>query len=73
MQKSNRMSDVELLEELRSQIGANYISDLRYSPYHEAALRMIKRIPQSRYESVVWADAYDYLSTNKSDNGELTR
>lgn len=69
MQKSNRNPGVELLEELRIQTGASYISDLRYSPYHEAALRMIKRIPTNRYEGAVWADTYDYLSTNKSDNG----
>lgn len=69
MQKNDRKLDVELLEELRIQTGADYISDLRYSPYHEAALRMIKRIPQSRYEGAVWADTYDYLSANKSDNG----
>ncbi len=69
MQKSNRNPGVELLEELRIQTGASYISDLRYSPYREAALRMIKRIPQNRYEGAMWADTYDYLSTNKSDNG----
>ena len=42
-----------LLEDLREETGALYISDLRHSPYHELAIQMLakKRGGGIRYRS----------------------
>lgn len=64
MRMHNQKADTELLEALRLQTGADYISDLRNSPYREAALRRLKRISQESYDRAVWTDVWDYLSVS---------
>lgn len=62
MRRIEKKGDTELLEELRIQTGAEYISSLRYSPYREAANSLIRKIPPNRYPKAVWQDAYAYLA-----------
>ena len=50
-----------LLEDLREETGALYISDLRHSPYHESAIRMLSQENAGRYTMSEWNEALEYL------------
>lgn len=58
---TDKTSQEDMFEYLRRETGAMYISDLRYSPYRERAIRMIAQCDASRYELDDWNDAVTYL------------
>ena len=51
----------DLFEDLREETGALYISDLRHSPYHESAIRMLSQENAGRYTMSEWNEALEYL------------
>ena len=50
-----------LLEDLREETGALYISDLRHSPYHELAIQMLAKKRGGGYTISEWNEALEYL------------
>ncbi len=57
----------DLLEELRLQTHAEYISDLHYSPYREEALIIAEMLPRELYSEAAWADMCAYLAEDRSE------
>ncbi len=56
---------MELLEELRMAIGADFISDIKFSPFYSIALRHLTALPVDRFSLHEWNDAVAYLLIDK--------
>ncbi len=56
-----------LLEVLTHQVGANYISDLRKSSFHNPLVRAVESLESSIYTVDEWSDVLDYLSGKKPE------
>lgn len=57
----------DLFEYLKEETGATYISDLRYSPYRENAIRILaSKITGGGYSLHTWNDALQYLLFHES-------
>lgn len=63
--KEKIMND-DLFERLKEETGATYISDLRYSPYRENAIRILVSDNTGGYSLHTWNDALQYLLLHES-------
>lgn len=44
-----KKKDIDLFEDVREQVGATYISDLKFSPYRENIPHALEKLARKRY------------------------
>ena len=65
---------MELLEVLTEKMGCEYLSDLRYLKRQNNMLRRaVSHLPLTRFRSLEWLDAADYLCGVKCKNAREAR